>query len=88
MGATEGNATFPVMDPQETTELNLFFHGLDAVAPSHPPLRPSSDTSPMAGSFPTPLLNPPSSAASQMMLSEQTVPRNVCRSKKPGCQTA
>lgn len=81
MGATEGSATVPVMggDPQETTELNLFFHRLDAVDPSHPPPRPSSDASPIASSSPTPLLNAPSSATSQTMLSEQTVPRNVCR---------
>lgn len=71
MGATEGSAAVPVMggDLQETTELNLFFHRLDAVDPSHPPPRPSSDASPIAGSSPTPLLNPPSSATSQMMLS-------------------
>lgn len=49
-------ATVPVMggDLQETTELNLFFHRLDAVDPSHPPPRPSSDASPIAGSSPTP----------------------------------
>lgn len=40
-------------------ELNLFFYRVDAVDPSHPPARPSSDVPPIAGSSPTPLLNPP-----------------------------
>lgn len=50
MGATEGSAA---------RELKLFFYRVDAVDPSHPPARPSSDVSPIAGSSPTPLLNPP-----------------------------
>lgn len=65
MGATEGSAAVPMR------ELNLFFYRVDAVDPSHPPARPSSDVPPIAGSSPTPLLNPPSSATSQTMLSDQ-----------------